>query len=199
LKRDSIFSAIKVRRSIVEGSASKCTDRSIAVVPSDIYKDWMTVKPRSADLAASNDVPDADPTKRPDPLASSSAAAEALRQSLAFLSHRAKTQAITYALEDVIEDALREDFGAQSEHIIGLWQRLGPAQSEVFDMIDSRGGIFYSWTKAQRKSGFAQLPSSFDTMYDSFYSMRLNSGEKNLVTPAEFAAWENEGSPDPQW
>jgi len=32
-----------------------------------------------------------------------------LRQSLAFLSHTAKTQAITYALEAVIEDALRED------------------------------------------------------------------------------------------
>ena len=122
-----------------------------------------------------------------------------LRQSLAFLSHTAKTQAISYALEAVIEDALREDFGAQAEHIIGLWQRLDPAQPEVFDMIDSRGGIFCSWTKAQRKSGFAQLLSSFDPMYDSFYSMRLKNGEKNLVSPAGFAAWENAEWPDPRW
>ncbi|MBO0128430.1 hypothetical protein [Agrobacterium sp. OT33] len=122
-----------------------------------------------------------------------------LRQSLAFLSHTAKTQAITYALEAVIEDALREDFGAQAERIIGLWQRVDPAQAQVFDMINSRAGIFCSWTKTQRKSGFAQLLSSFDPMYDSFYSMRLKNGEKNLISPAEFAAWENAEWPDPRW
>lgn len=66
------------------------------------------------------------------------------RQSLAFLNHTAKTQAITYALEAVIEDALREDFGAQAENIIALWQRLNPAQSQVFNMMNSRGGIFCS-------------------------------------------------------
>lgn len=119
-----------------------------------------------------------------------------LRQSLAFLNHTAKTQTIAYALEAVIEDALREDFGAQAGHIIDLWQRLDPAQSEVFDMIDSRGAIFCSWTKAQRKAGFAQLLSSFDPMYDRFYAMRLENGEKNLISPTEFAGWENAEWPD---
>lgn len=122
-----------------------------------------------------------------------------LRQSLAFLSHTAKTQSITYALEAVIEDALREDFGAQAERIIGLWQSLDPAQPEVFDMIDSRGAIFCSWTKAQRKAGFAQLLSSFDPMYERFYGMRLKNGEKNLISPAEFATWQNSEWPDPRW
>lgn len=122
-----------------------------------------------------------------------------LRQSLAFLSHTAKTQSITYALEAIIEDALREDFGAQAERIIDLWQRLDPAKPEVFDMIDSRGGIFCSWTKAQRKARFAQLLSSFDPMYDRFYAMRLKNGEKNLISPGEFAAWENAEWPDPRW
>ncbi|MDA5639594.1 MULTISPECIES: DUF6904 family protein [Agrobacterium] len=122
-----------------------------------------------------------------------------LRQSLAFLNHTAKTQAITYALEAVIEDALREDFGAQAENIIALWQRLNPAQSQVFNMMNSRGGIFCSWTKAQRKSGFAQLLSSFDPMYDRFYAMRLKNGERNLISPAEFAAWDNAEWPDPRW
>ena len=42
-----------------------------------------------------------------------------LRLSLAFLSHTAKTQAIAYALEAIIEEALREDFGAQAERAIG--------------------------------------------------------------------------------
>jgi hypothetical protein len=122
-----------------------------------------------------------------------------LRQSLAFLNHTAKTQAITYALEAVIEDALREDFGAQAENIIALWQRLNPAQSQVFNMMNSHGGIFCSWTKAQRKSGFVQLLSSFDPMYDRFYTMRLKNGERNLISPAEFAAWDNAEWPDPRW
>ncbi len=122
-----------------------------------------------------------------------------LRQSLAFINHTAKTQTIAYALEAVIEDALREDFGAQAGHIIDLWQRLDPAQSEVFDMIDSRGAIFCSWTKAQRKAGFAQLLSSFDPMYDRLYAMRLKNGEKNLISPTEFAGWEKAEWPDPRW
>ncbi|QIB39620.1 hypothetical protein G3A56_16785 (plasmid) [Rhizobium oryzihabitans] len=122
-----------------------------------------------------------------------------LRQSLAFLNHTAKTQTIAYALEAVIEDALREDFGAQAGHIIDLWQRLDPAQPEVFEMIDSRGAIFSSWTKAQRKAGFAQLLSSFDPMYDRLYDIRLKNGEKNLISPGEFAAWENAEWPDPRW
>nr|WP_304655271.1 hypothetical protein [Neorhizobium galegae] len=88
------------------------------------------------------------------------------RQSLTFLNQTSKTQAIAYALEAVIEDALREDFGAQAGHIIDLWQRLDPAQAEAFDMINSRGGTFCSWTKVQRKARFAQLLSSFDPMYD---------------------------------
>ncbi|APO72864.1 hypothetical protein IE4872_PD02355 (plasmid) [Rhizobium gallicum] len=122
-----------------------------------------------------------------------------LRQSLAFLSHTAKTQSITYALEAVIEDALREDFGVQAERIIDLWQRLDPAQPEVFDMIDSRGGIYCSWTKAQRKAGFAQLLTSFDPMYDRFYATRLKNGEKNLISPRDFATWEDAEWPDPRW
>ena len=122
-----------------------------------------------------------------------------LRQSLAFLSHTAKTQAITYALEAVIEDALRDDFGAQSENIIGLWQRLDPAQPAVIDMMNSRGGLYCSWTKAQRKAGFAQLLSSFDPMYDRLFAMRLKNGEKNLISPTEFATWENAEWPDPRW
>jgi len=122
-----------------------------------------------------------------------------LRQSLAFLDHNAKTQAIAYALEAVMEDGLREDFGEQAALLINLWQRLDAAHPQVFDMMDSRGGLFCSWTKTQRKAGFAQLLSSFDPMYDRVYPMRLKNGEKNLISPAEFAAWENAEWPDPRW
>lgn len=54
-----------------------------------------------------------------------------LRLSLAFLSHSAKTQAIAYALEAIIEEALREGFGAQAGSVIALWRRPDPAQPKV--------------------------------------------------------------------
>lgn len=122
-----------------------------------------------------------------------------LRLSLAFLNHSAKTQAIAYALEVVIEEALREDFGAQGERAIALWQRLDPAQPDVFDMLRSRGAIFCSWTKTQRKTNFLQLLTSFDPMYDSYYVLRLQQGEKNLVSPGELALWNDVEWPDPRW
>ncbi|ULJ76185.1 hypothetical protein L2W42_27550 (plasmid) [Rhizobium gallicum] len=122
-----------------------------------------------------------------------------LRLSLAFLSHSAKTQSITYALEAIIEEALLEDFGAQAKRAIDLWQRLDPAQPVVFDMLQSRGAIFCSWTKAQRKAAFLQLLTSFDPMYESYYAFRLQSGEKNLVSPRDLAVWDNADWPDPRW
>jgi hypothetical protein len=73
-----------------------------------------------------------------------------LRLSLAYLDHSAKTQAIAYALEALIEQALQEDFSRQGRDAIALWQRLNPAQPNVFDKLQSRGAIFCSWTKAER-------------------------------------------------
>lgn len=49
-----------------------------------------------------------------------------LRLSLAFLDQSAKTQAIAYAPEAIIDEALREDFGAEGERAVALWQRLDP-------------------------------------------------------------------------
>jgi len=122
-----------------------------------------------------------------------------LRLSLAFLDHTAKTQAIAYALEAIIEEALREDFGTQGARTIALWQRLDPAQPAVFDLLRSRGAIFCSWNKAQRKANFVQLLTSFDPMYDSYYVLRLQRGEKNLLSPGELALWDNAEWPDPRW
>jgi len=122
-----------------------------------------------------------------------------LRLSLAFLSHSATTQAITYALEGIIEEALREDCGAQAESVIALWRRLDPAQPEVFEMLRSRGAIFSSWTKAQRKTNFLELLASFDPMYQSDYNLRLLRSEKGLLSPGQFALWDHVEWPDPGW
>jgi len=122
-----------------------------------------------------------------------------LRLSLAFLDQSAKAQAIVYALEAIIEEALGEDFGVQGNRAIPLWQRLDPAQPSVFDRLQSRGAIFCSWTKSQRKANFLQLLTSFDPMYDSYYVIRLQRGEKNLLSPDELALWDHAEWPDPRW
>ncbi|MCK5747879.1 MAG: hypothetical protein KAH44_16795 [Oricola sp.] len=122
-----------------------------------------------------------------------------LRHSLAYLDQSAKTQAIAYALEAIIDEALREDFGAQGKEAVSLWQRINPAQPEVFKMLQTRGAIFCSWTKAERKRKFLQLLTSFDPMYDSYYVLRLQRGEKNLLSPGELAQWANAEWPDPRW
>ena len=122
-----------------------------------------------------------------------------LRCSLGYLDHAAKTQAITYALEGIIEEALIEDFQAQGKDIIAGWQRIDPAHPEIFGLLQSRGAIFCSWTKAERKQKFLQLLASFDPLYDSYYTLRLRRGEKNLVSPGELALWTSAEWPDHRW
>lgn len=92
-----------------------------------------------------------------------------------------------------------EKTGAQGEQTVTLWQRLNPAQPSVIDMLRSRGGIFCSWTKSQRKANFLQLLTSFDPMYDSYYVLRHQRGEKNLLSPGDLALWDNAEWPDPRW
>jgi len=122
-----------------------------------------------------------------------------LRSSLAYLDHTAKTQAIAYALEAIIEEAVLEDFQSQGKDIITAWKRINPAHPDVFDMLDSRGGLFCSWTKAERKRKFLQLLISFEPLYDSYYAQRLQQGQKDLVSPGDLTRWVNAEWPDPNW
>jgi len=115
-----------------------------------------------------------------------------LRCSLGYLDHAAKTQAI-------IEEALLEDFQAEGKDIVTGWRRVDPTHPEIFNMLQSRGAIFCSWTKAERKRKFLQLLTSFHPLYDSYYALRLQRGEKNLVSPGELALWANAEWPDPHW
>lgn len=122
-----------------------------------------------------------------------------MRASLAFMDHSRKHQAITYALEAVIEEGLRDDFGAQGTEAIERWQRLNPAYPEVFEKLDSRGALFCSWTKMQRQKGFLALLGSFDPMFESLYPLHVRNGDKPLLSPADFEAWQNVEWPDPKW
>ncbi len=122
-----------------------------------------------------------------------------MRSSLAYLDHTAKTQAIAYALEAVIEEALLDDFPTQGKDLIAGWKRIDPGHPDTLQMLQSRGAIFSSWTKAERKQKFRQLLLSFDPMYESHHAFRLQHGEKNLISPGELALWADAEWPDPKW
>lgn len=122
-----------------------------------------------------------------------------LRSSLACLDHTAKTQAIAYALEAIIEEAVLEDFQSHGKDIITAWKRINLAHPDVFDMLNSRGGLFCSWTKAERKRQLLELLISFEPLYDSYYTLRLQQGQKNLVSPGDLTLWANAEWPDPNW
>lgn len=122
-----------------------------------------------------------------------------LRGSLSYLEHNRKHQAITYALEAVIEDALKEDFGDDADAVIEIWHRLNPQLREVDEFFDARCAIFCSWTKAERERHFLNLLESFTPMYDSFYPLRVRNGEKGLLSPEELKRWVGVEWPDPDW
>lgn len=94
-----------------------------------------------------------------------------LRVSLSFLDHSRHHQAITYALESVIEDGLKDDFGSGGEAIIRQWQRLYPTLPETFDKLDTRAALFSSWNKRDRRRRLVALLATFDQMYDSLHAM----------------------------
>ena len=70
--------------------------------------------------------------------------------------------------------------------MIALWQRLDPAHKTTLGKLDSRGAIFCSWSKPERKRRFAELLESFDPMYESIYAIRAGKGDAHLVEVVNF-------------
>ena len=124
----------------------------------------------------------------------------ALRASMAFINTSKHMQAHAYALEAVIEDGLREDFGADiGDSIIAEFERLDPASPGSEDALITRGAVFCSWTKAQRKKGVVGLVGSFSPMYSALYPIWLRNGATGLVPPEEYEKWADSEWPDPKW
>ncbi|MBP0630549.1 MULTISPECIES: hypothetical protein [unclassified Cupriavidus] len=121
-----------------------------------------------------------------------------LRVSLGYLDHSRRHQAITYALEAVIEAGLREDFGAQGQTMVDQWLRLDPTP-DIFDRLNSRGAMFCSWSKAERERRFASLLLSFDTMYEHYSSLPNGQRATESVSPRELEQWKGVDWPDPCW
>lgn len=122
-----------------------------------------------------------------------------LRQSLAFIDHGPRHQAAAYGLEAAIEDGLMDDFGSHVSNIKRSWKRINLQDPKVYDRLDSRGALFCSWSKAQRKRGLAELLDSFDPSFERWFQFRNEAGQKPLLSPSDFEAWKNLEWPDPKW
>lgn len=122
-----------------------------------------------------------------------------LRSSMAFIDTSKWQQAVAYNLEAVIESALQDDFGAQSGVLLERWMRIDPAHPWAEEKLDSRGAIFASWTKAERRKRLSGLLLSLDPMYPSVYQIWLNNGDTTLVSPEELDSWDDAEWPDPKW
>lgn len=121
-----------------------------------------------------------------------------LRVSLGYLDHSRRHQAITYALEAVIEAGLREDFGARGQTMVDRWLRLDPTP-DIFDRLGSRGAMFCSWTKAERERRFASLLLSFDPLYEHYSNFPNGQRATESVSPRELEQWKGVDWPDPCW
>lgn len=122
-----------------------------------------------------------------------------LRTSMAFIDTTKWQQAVAYNLEAVIEAALENDFGTQSRMLIERWMAINPKHPWPMEKLDSRGAIFSSWTKAERRKRIAGLLASLDPMYLVNYEIWLHNGDTTLVPPEELDSWDNVAWPNPRW
>lgn len=122
-----------------------------------------------------------------------------LRASMAFMDTTKWQQAIAYNLEAVIEAALEEDFGSAADSLKERWMHIDPAHPWAEEKLHSRGAIYCSWTKAERKKQLDGLLASLSPMYPVLYDIWVRNGATNLVAPAELDRWEGADWPDPKW
>lgn len=123
-----------------------------------------------------------------------------LRQSMAFFDTTKEMHAHAYALEAVIEQALRAALGAAvAEHVIAEWERLdtNPMQSEA--LLYGRFSLYSAWPKAARKNGLLGMLASLSYQYPVLYQVWTRNGVKHLVSPEEYAECEGAEWHDPRW
>jgi hypothetical protein len=81
-----------------------------------------------------------------------------LRVSLECINHSKWHQAITYALEAVVEEALKEDFGAKAQEIICRQQNLGAQEAaELLRALDEITETYEVWNAKQRERHLREL------------------------------------------
>ena len=122
-----------------------------------------------------------------------------LRDSLAFIDHGKEHQSFAYELEFVVEQALEAEFPENASEIRVQWERLSARHPFVEQNAQTRVAHFAAWTKRDRKNGLAGLLSSLDPMYPALYATGTLDRSMRLVSPEEYAQWNEREFPDPQW
>jgi len=122
-----------------------------------------------------------------------------LRDSLAFIDHGKEHQIVAYELELVIEQALEAEFRENFSQINAHWARLSARHPFLEENAETRAAQFAAWDERERRNGLAGLLSSLDPMYPTLYPMWVRSGSMYLVSPKEYAQWNNREFPDPNW
>ncbi len=123
-----------------------------------------------------------------------------LRVSMGFIDTDKGAQANAYALEHVIEGALKADFGGDlGASLVDAWMRINPAHPCPEEKLNSRGAFYCSLTKAERKKYIGSVIDSLDSMYPMLYSVWARNGVKNLVAPDQLDKWDTAEWPDPRW
>jgi hypothetical protein len=123
-----------------------------------------------------------------------------LRDSLAFIDHSKRHQAVAYELEFVIEQALVDEFGEKAAELSTQWELLTTRHPFLEEHAETRAAQFAAWTKRERREGFSGLLRSLSPMYPALYPMWARTGDAaHLVSPADYDRWKEREFPDPKW
>ena len=122
-----------------------------------------------------------------------------LRVALGHMPHSHRHQAMAYLLEDLIERAITEQFAGLAPGIKDAWRGIEPFARDMEAVLDSRGAMFASWTKAKRQSGLNMLLETMSPRYALHYGWMDARQRSKYIAPAEFADWLDRQWPDPKW
>ncbi len=122
-----------------------------------------------------------------------------LRESLAFIDHPKGHQAVAYALEAVLEEAIEVLFGDQAKALNTLMEQVSVRSRYVEDNLYSRCALFSSWGKTERKQRMLNLIESLVPTYPAAYKIFQRQRDTPVLTPEDFEGWGGDNWPDPDW
>lgn len=120
-----------------------------------------------------------------------------LREAMAFCPTDERDQGMVFLLEHATVAGLDDDFG--DPNLVERWRRLTCNPPSILESVETRSGLFLQWSKAQRRTGLAQLLASFDPMFEFWYERDPKAWHSG-ISPQAFEEIANLAVfPDPKW
>jgi hypothetical protein len=120
-----------------------------------------------------------------------------LRDALTWGPTTSMDQAMTYALEALVEAAVTQEFGVHAPAILSAYQRITPRSPGVVARHKPLCAMFCSWSEADRQKRMATLMQAFDPMHDVLHDM-FERGGRDSIPPADLIKWKNAEWVDPE-